>query len=91
MFHFPSRWILLVSVSLTHSLFLSCAICFFGHLDGGDESSLPPSVCSELAALPKQPLVELAGKERAEGAKTDKMEESLTCIICQDLLHDCVR
>uniref|UniRef100_A0A667ZRQ0 E3 ubiquitin-protein ligase CHFR n=1 Tax=Myripristis murdjan TaxID=586833 RepID=A0A667ZRQ0_9TELE len=22
--------------------------------------------------------------------KTDKMEESLTCIICQDLLHDCV-
>ncbi|XP_012671439.1 E3 ubiquitin-protein ligase CHFR [Clupea harengus] len=58
--------------------------------DGGDESSLPPSVCSELAALPKQPLVELAGKERAEGAKTDKMEESLTCIICQDLLHDCV-
>uniref|UniRef100_A0A6Q2YUP0 E3 ubiquitin-protein ligase CHFR n=1 Tax=Esox lucius TaxID=8010 RepID=A0A6Q2YUP0_ESOLU len=25
-----------------------------------------------------------------EGAKTDKMEESLTCIICQDLLHDCV-
>uniref|UniRef100_A0A4W5MI42 E3 ubiquitin-protein ligase CHFR n=1 Tax=Hucho hucho TaxID=62062 RepID=A0A4W5MI42_9TELE len=25
-----------------------------------------------------------------EGATTDKMEESLTCIICQDLLHDCV-
>ncbi|CAB1322131.1 unnamed protein product, partial [Coregonus sp. 'balchen'] len=25
-----------------------------------------------------------------EGAKTDKMEESLTCVICQDLLHDCV-
>ncbi|XP_038869438.1 E3 ubiquitin-protein ligase CHFR-like isoform X1 [Salvelinus namaycush] len=25
-----------------------------------------------------------------EEAKTDKMEESLTCIICQDLLHDCV-
>ncbi|KAL0979226.1 hypothetical protein UPYG_G00182370 [Umbra pygmaea] len=25
-----------------------------------------------------------------EGSKTDKMEESLTCIICQDLLHDCV-
>ncbi|XP_066510581.1 E3 ubiquitin-protein ligase CHFR-like isoform X2 [Hoplias malabaricus] len=29
-------------------------------------------------------------KESGEGAKTDKMEESLTCIICQDLLHDCV-
>lgn len=23
--------------------------------------------------------------------KPDKMEETLTCIICQDLLHDCVR
>lgn len=30
-------------------------------------------------------------KPSAEGAKTDKMEESLTCVICQDLLHDCVR
>ncbi|KAJ8005797.1 hypothetical protein DPEC_G00121610 [Dallia pectoralis] len=26
----------------------------------------------------------------AEAAKIDKMEESLTCIVCQDLLHDCV-
>ncbi|KAM9858708.1 E3 ubiquitin-protein ligase CHFR isoform 2-T4 [Aulostomus maculatus] len=26
----------------------------------------------------------------AEATKTDKMEESLTCIICQDLLYDCV-
>ncbi|XP_051922959.1 E3 ubiquitin-protein ligase CHFR isoform X1 [Hippocampus zosterae] len=26
----------------------------------------------------------------AEETKTDKMEESLTCIICQDLLYDCV-
>ncbi|XP_065106890.1 E3 ubiquitin-protein ligase CHFR [Paramisgurnus dabryanus] len=31
-----------------------------------------------------------AGTEKTEGDKTDKMEESLTCIICQDLLHDCV-
>lgn len=23
--------------------------------------------------------------------KPDKMEETLTCIICQELLHDCVR
>ncbi|KAM7018897.1 E3 ubiquitin-protein ligase CHFR [Tautogolabrus adspersus] len=29
-------------------------------------------------------------KPPTEGAKTDKMEESLTCVICQDLLHDCV-
>ncbi|CAL8249393.1 unnamed protein product [Merluccius merluccius] len=32
----------------------------------------------------------LGRKAPAEEAKTDKMEESLTCIICQDLLHDCV-
>lgn len=31
-----------------------------------------------------------AGGEKTQGDKTDKMEESLTCIICQDLLHDCV-
>uniref|UniRef100_A0A9J8CIJ8 E3 ubiquitin-protein ligase CHFR n=1 Tax=Cyprinus carpio carpio TaxID=630221 RepID=A0A9J8CIJ8_CYPCA len=36
------------------------------------------------------PLRGAAGKEKAEGATTDKMEESLTCIVCQDLLHDCV-
>lgn len=28
---------------------------------------------------------------RPDRTKTDKMEESLTCVICQDLLHDCVR
>lgn len=28
---------------------------------------------------------------RAAAEKPDKMEETLTCIICQDLLHDCVR
>ncbi|XP_008564400.1 PREDICTED: E3 ubiquitin-protein ligase CHFR isoform X2 [Galeopterus variegatus] len=27
---------------------------------------------------------------RAVAVKPDKMEETLTCIICQDLLHDCV-
>ncbi|XP_008248245.2 E3 ubiquitin-protein ligase CHFR isoform X3 [Oryctolagus cuniculus] len=27
---------------------------------------------------------------RATAVKPDKMEETLTCIICQDLLHDCV-
>ncbi|XP_072373433.1 E3 ubiquitin-protein ligase CHFR [Scyliorhinus torazame] len=26
----------------------------------------------------------------SEGKQPDKMEETLTCIICQDLLHDCV-
>jgi len=33
----------------------------------------------------------LGRKAPAQEVKTDKMEESLTCIICQDLLHDCVR
>lgn len=32
----------------------------------------------------------LLSKPPVEGTKTDKMEESLTCVICQDLLHDCV-
>ncbi|XP_058230983.1 E3 ubiquitin-protein ligase CHFR isoform X2 [Hemibagrus wyckioides] len=36
------------------------------------------------AELPK------SGKDRGKGIKADKMEESLTCIICQDLLYDCV-
>uniref|UniRef100_A0A8K9X536 E3 ubiquitin-protein ligase CHFR n=1 Tax=Oncorhynchus mykiss TaxID=8022 RepID=A0A8K9X536_ONCMY len=37
-------------------------------------------------------ITDLLGKAAVtvEGATTDKMEESLTCIICQDLLHDCV-
>uniref|UniRef100_H3BEL0 E3 ubiquitin-protein ligase CHFR n=1 Tax=Latimeria chalumnae TaxID=7897 RepID=H3BEL0_LATCH len=29
-------------------------------------------------------------EEKANRAKPDKMEETLTCIICQDLLHDCI-
>ncbi|XP_047447597.1 E3 ubiquitin-protein ligase CHFR [Mugil cephalus] len=32
----------------------------------------------------------LLSKAPVGGAKTDKMEETLTCVICQDLLHDCV-
>lgn len=30
-------------------------------------------------------------KAPVDRTKTDKMEESLTCVICQDLLYDCVR
>ncbi|XP_061585739.1 E3 ubiquitin-protein ligase CHFR [Cololabis saira] len=37
--------------------------------------------CSTNAGLSKPPV---------EGIKTDKMEETLTCVICQDLLHDCI-
>lgn len=52
------------------------------------------STLSESAVSAADPLVPIrgaAGKEKTEGATTDKMEESLTCIVCQDLLHDCVR
>ncbi|XP_064209778.1 E3 ubiquitin-protein ligase CHFR [Anguilla rostrata] len=51
---------------------------------------LPDPGFSEAESPPKAPLGAVAGKSATEGAKTDKMEESLTCIICQDLLHDCV-
>ncbi|XP_063345338.1 E3 ubiquitin-protein ligase CHFR isoform X1 [Pelmatolapia mariae] len=37
-----------------------------------------------------RPEVVSSSKPPVEGTKTDKMEESLTCVICQDLLHDCV-
>uniref|UniRef100_A0A9J8AF82 E3 ubiquitin-protein ligase CHFR n=2 Tax=Cyprinus carpio TaxID=7962 RepID=A0A9J8AF82_CYPCA len=42
------------------------------------------------AAAPQVSLRGAAGKDKTEGATTDKMEESLACIVCQDLLHDCV-
>ncbi|CAG09691.1 unnamed protein product, partial [Tetraodon nigroviridis] len=34
--------------------------------------------------------VKTAVRNNVDGTKTDKMEESLTCVICQDLLHDCI-
>ncbi|XP_069788646.1 E3 ubiquitin-protein ligase CHFR isoform X2 [Narcine bancroftii] len=34
--------------------------------------------------------VRLEDQGTLEGKQPDKMEETLTCIICQDLLHDCV-
>ncbi|KAM3610304.1 uncharacterized protein V6R79_002096 [Siganus canaliculatus] len=51
------------------------------------DSGLPHTSSAEAdsstkgSVLPKPPM---------EGNKTDKMEESLTCVICQDLLHDCI-
>ncbi|XP_048044635.1 E3 ubiquitin-protein ligase CHFR isoform X1 [Megalobrama amblycephala] len=54
----------------------------------GFGSSLSDSAVS--AAAPQVSIRGAAGKEKTDGATTDKMEESLTCIVCQDLLHDCV-
>lgn len=49
---------------------------------GVPHTSSPEAVSPNKASLSSKPPV--------EGTKTDKMEESLTCVICQDLLHDCV-
>uniref|UniRef100_A0A672YQL5 E3 ubiquitin-protein ligase CHFR n=1 Tax=Sphaeramia orbicularis TaxID=375764 RepID=A0A672YQL5_9TELE len=47
-------------------------------------------VDSQVAVPTKGNLGSVLPKPPADRTKTDKMEESLTCIICQDLLHDCV-
>ncbi|CAL8250468.1 unnamed protein product [Boreogadus saida] len=57
-------------------------------------SSSAPSVPGPAPSGPTLGLLrDLLGRKSpapAVEAKTDKMEDSLTCIICQDLLHDCV-
>uniref|UniRef100_A0A8C1CM82 E3 ubiquitin-protein ligase CHFR n=2 Tax=Cyprinus carpio TaxID=7962 RepID=A0A8C1CM82_CYPCA len=58
------------------------------HSSRGCGSSHSDSAVS--AAAPQVSLRGAAGKDKTEGATTDKMEESLACIVCQDLLHDCV-
>ncbi|KAA8592975.1 hypothetical protein FQN60_018430 [Etheostoma spectabile] len=52
-----------------------------------DYLDLPHTSSTEVVGSTKGNLL---SKPPAEGTKTDKMEESLTCVICQDLLHDCV-
>ncbi|CAK6439916.1 unnamed protein product [Pipistrellus nathusii] len=50
-----------------------------------------PSLRPPLLAADQGPDTPDAPEEaRAAAEKPDKMEETLTCIICQDLLHDCV-
>uniref|UniRef100_A0AAQ5XXT4 E3 ubiquitin-protein ligase CHFR n=1 Tax=Amphiprion ocellaris TaxID=80972 RepID=A0AAQ5XXT4_AMPOC len=51
---------------------------------------LPHTSRIEVVGSTKGNLGNLLSKPPVEGTKTDKMEESLTCVICQDLLHDCV-
>lgn len=50
----------------------------------------PHTSSTEVGGSTKGGLGSLLSKPPADGTKTDKMEESLTCVICQDLLHDCV-
>uniref|UniRef100_A0A665X4Y1 E3 ubiquitin-protein ligase CHFR n=1 Tax=Echeneis naucrates TaxID=173247 RepID=A0A665X4Y1_ECHNA len=51
--------------------------------------SLPHTSSKEIVSAKGSP-GNLLSKPPVEGTKTDKMEETLTCVICQDLLHDCV-
>uniref|UniRef100_A0A670JQ11 E3 ubiquitin-protein ligase CHFR n=1 Tax=Podarcis muralis TaxID=64176 RepID=A0A670JQ11_PODMU len=52
---------------------------------GGDASTylqvIPPNVCAIKTGTEDT---------KSPNVKPDKMEETLTCIICQELLHDCV-
>uniref|UniRef100_A0A673H2Q6 E3 ubiquitin-protein ligase CHFR n=1 Tax=Sinocyclocheilus rhinocerous TaxID=307959 RepID=A0A673H2Q6_9TELE len=67
--------------------FVSVSVCPADDQNGCGSSHSDSAVS---AAAPQVSLRGAAGKEKTEGATTDKMEESLTCIVCQDLLHDCV-
>ncbi|KAB1279278.1 E3 ubiquitin-protein ligase CHFR [Camelus dromedarius] len=55
-----------------------------GDADGDPNLDLPAGVADQ--DRDTQASLEV----RAAAVKPDKMEETLTCIICQDLLHDCV-
>lgn len=52
---------------------------------------LPHTSHTEVVSSTKGSAGSVLSKPPMEGTKTDKMEETLTCVICQDLLHDCVR
>ncbi|KAJ3603827.1 hypothetical protein NHX12_028568 [Muraenolepis orangiensis] len=59
--------------------------------DKDHDTALPHTSSSATIGPARGLLQDLLGRKApAVEAKTDKMEESLTCIICQDLLHDCV-
>jgi len=49
--------------------------------------------CPNLSpAAPNECIIKIGAEDaKASNVKPDKMEETLTCIICQELLHDCVR
>ncbi|XP_026177842.1 E3 ubiquitin-protein ligase CHFR [Mastacembelus armatus] len=51
---------------------------------------LPHNSSTEVVGSSKGCAGSVLSKPPVEGTKTDKMEETLTCVICQDLLHDCV-
>ncbi|XP_009638144.1 E3 ubiquitin-protein ligase CHFR [Egretta garzetta] len=67
----------------------------------GEEESLEPAkkklkgdedACPNLSpAAPSECIIKIGSEDaKTSNVKPDKMEETLTCIICQELLHDCV-
>ncbi|XP_067162958.1 E3 ubiquitin-protein ligase CHFR isoform X3 [Apteryx mantelli] len=53
----------------------------------GDEDACPDLP----AAAPSECIIKIGSEDaKTANVKPDKMEETLTCIICQELLHDCV-
>uniref|UniRef100_A0A8C3URP6 E3 ubiquitin-protein ligase CHFR n=1 Tax=Catharus ustulatus TaxID=91951 RepID=A0A8C3URP6_CATUS len=67
----------------------------------GEEEVLEPAekklkrdedTCPNLSpAAPSECIIKIGSEDaKASNVKPDKMEETLTCIICQELLHDCV-
>ncbi|XP_069562713.1 E3 ubiquitin-protein ligase CHFR [Brachyistius frenatus] len=59
-------------------------------VDKDYDLGLPHTSSTEVVGSTKGNLGNVLSKPPVEGTKTDKMEETLTCVICQDLLHDCV-
>nr|KAG5705562.1 hypothetical protein BaRGS_034760 [Batillaria attramentaria] len=59
------------------------------------EADGPPQADSTIAAKVADSKVEEGGGgeggDAKDGAKDDAFAETLTCIICQELLHDCIR
>ncbi|XP_072736208.1 E3 ubiquitin-protein ligase CHFR isoform X3 [Ciconia boyciana] len=67
----------------------------------GEEEGLEPAkkklkgdedACPNLSpAAPSECIIKIGSEDaKTSNVKPDKMEETLTCIICQELLHDCV-
>lgn len=58
--------------------------------DDGPDPGVSHTSISDVSGPSAEGNVDAVPKPQAEAKKSDKMEESLTCIICQDLLYDCV-
>lgn len=64
---------------------------FFFFTDKESDLGLPHTSVADVSGSAQSAPGGLLSKPAVEGSKTDKMEETLTCVICQDLLHDCIR